>query len=104
MSQYTIRTTIQFDSWLSNLKDRNARGVIIRRIEQAENGNWGDCAPVGAGISEMRVFVGPGYRIYFARFGTILYMLLNGSDKADQHRAIKAAKLILAELQEQPHG
>ena len=104
MTQYTIRSTRQFDAWLANLKDHRARGVIIRRIEQAENGNWGDCASVGAGISEMRVFIGPGYRIYFTRIGQIVYMLLHGSNKTDQQRAIREAKRVLADLEEQAHG
>lgn len=104
MSEYTIQATRHFNEWLGNLKDRKARAVILRRIEQAGRGLWGDCEHVGAGISEMRVFVGPGYRIYFCRIGPVLFMLLNASDKTDQSRAIREAKRILADLKESQNG
>ncbi|MGY4533185.1 putative addiction module killer protein [Pseudomonas sp. TE3786] len=67
-------------------------------IGPTEQGNFGDCEPVGNGLSEMRVFVGPGYRIYFVRTGQAAYLLLWGSDKTDQPRAIKRAKEILDAL------
>lgn len=78
--------------------------MILRRIESAANGHWGDCQPVGAGISEMRVFIGPGYRIYFCRIDRVLFMLLNGSDKTDQQRAIREAKQIMIDLKERQNG
>jgi putative addiction module killer protein len=53
---------------------------------------------VGSGMSEMRVFVGPGYRVYFVRTGTTDYTMLTGSDKTDQARGIKRAKKILDSL------
>jgi len=57
----------EFDAWLANLKDKVARARITLRIRSAEHGNFGDCEPVGEGVSEMRVHVGPGYRAYFTR-------------------------------------
>ncbi len=68
------------------------------RIARAENDCFGDIESVGEGISEMRVFVGPGYRIYFVRTGLIRYLMLYGSDKTDQRRAIKRAKEIFDAL------
>lgn len=68
------------------------------RIISAEKGNFGDCAPVGDGISEMRVHFGPGYRVYFARRGKVVYLLLCGGDKSTQKRDIKRARAMLAEL------
>ncbi len=68
------------------------------RIARAENDCFGDIESVGEGISEMRVFVGPGYRIYFVRTGSIRYLMLYGSDKTDQRRAIKRAKEIFDAL------
>ncbi len=63
--------------------------------------NFGDCEPAGDGLSEMRVFVGPGYRISFVRTGITAYLMLWGSDKTDQKRGIKRAKEILDALRGQ---
>lgn len=70
----------------------------MARLDRAGNGNFGDSEPVGDGISEMRVFNGPGYRIYFVRSGIVEYLMLIGSDKTDQKRGIKRAKMILDSL------
>ena len=93
-----IDTTTEFDDWLDGLKDPIGRGAVSLRIARAENGSFGDIESVGDGVSEMRVFVGPGYRIYFVRTGSIRYLMLYGSDKTDQRRAIKRAKEILDAL------
>jgi putative addiction module killer protein len=61
----TILRTDIFDAWLSKLKDPRAKARIIKRIRSAERGNLGDCEPVGAGVSEMRIHFGPGYRECF---------------------------------------
>lgn len=55
----------EFDAWLSALKDPVGRARIIQRIRAAEAGNFGDSEPVGGGVSEMRIHVGPGYRVYY---------------------------------------
>ena len=57
----------EFNAWLLALKDKLGRARIIQRIRSAEHGNFGDCEPVGEGVSEMRVHIGPGYRVYFSR-------------------------------------
>lgn len=80
--------TAEFDVWLSNLKDK-AR--ILKRIRAAEGGNFGDCKPVGESVSEMRIHVGPGYRLYYTRIGEVIYLLLVGGDKSSQSRDIKRA-------------
>lgn len=81
----------EFDAWLADLKDKMARARIVHRIRSAEHGNLGDCEPVGEGVSEMRVHVGPGYRIYFTRRGEAVYYLLTGGDKSSQKRDIRRA-------------
>ncbi|MBF0502563.1 MAG: type II toxin-antitoxin system RelE/ParE family toxin [Candidatus Riflebacteria bacterium] len=81
----------EFDSWLSSLKDKLGRARIVHRIRSAEQGNFGDCEPVGEGVSEMRIHVGPGYRVYYTRRGEVVYLLLMGGDKTSQKRDIKRA-------------
>jgi len=87
----TIQTTEVFDSWFSNLKDRTAKARIQARIDRVEEGNFGDCQPVGEGVSEMRIHTGPGYRIYFKQVGMEIFVLLAGGNKATQQQDIKGA-------------
>ncbi len=87
----TFLRSEEFDAWLSGLKDKVGRARIALRIRSAEQGNFGDCEPVGEGVSEMRIHVGPGYRVYFTRRGEVVYMLLLGGDKSSQKRDIKRA-------------
>lgn len=94
-----VRTDI-FDAWLSKLKDPRAKARIIKRIRSAERGNLGDCKPVGAGVSEMRVHFGPGYRVYFMRIGDVVYLLLCGGTKRRQSRDIDKAKQLARLLKE----
>jgi putative addiction module killer protein len=63
----TFHRTVEFDAWLSSLKNKIGKARIIKRIRTAEAGNFGDCAPVGEGVSEMRIHVGAGYRVYYER-------------------------------------
>ena len=81
----------QFNTRLTGLKDKVGRARILQRIRSAEHGNFGDCEPVGEGVSEMRIHVGPGYRVYFTRRGEVLYLLLLGGDKSSQKRDIRRA-------------
>ena len=67
------------------------RARIIHRIRSAEHGNFGDCEPVGEGVSEMRIHFGPGYRVYHTRRGEVIYLLFLGGDKSSQKRDIKRA-------------
>jgi len=87
----TFLRSDEFDAWLSSLKDKVGRARIIHRIRSAEHGNFGDCEPVGEGVSEMRVHFGPGYRVYFTRRGIVVYLLLLGGNKSSQKRDIKRA-------------
>ncbi len=96
----TIVRTGVFDKWLSTLKDVRAKARIIKRIRSAERGNFGDCEPVCAGVSEMRIHFGPGYRVYFTRVGNTVYMLLCGGTKRGQNRDIAKANDLVRLLQE----
>jgi putative addiction module killer protein len=95
---FEVQKTDEFDKWLSGLADQNAQARIASRIEWLGLGNRGDVKPVGAGISEMRIPYGPGYRVYFKQTGKIILLLLCGGDKSSQEKDIKRAKQIAAEL------
>jgi putative addiction module killer protein len=79
-----VRQTTRFSTWLAGLRDNRARAKILKRIDRAKKGNLGDVSPVGDGVSEMRIFYGPGYRIYFVQRGLELVFLLCGGDKSTQ--------------------
>ena len=88
----TFLKSDEFDAWLSGLKDQVGKAIIAKRIRAAEAGRFGDCEPVGEGVSEMRIHYGPGYRAYYTRRGEVVYLLLLGGDKSTQKRDIKRAK------------
>lgn len=89
-----------FEEWLTGLKGANARAVIRARVARLEVGNLGDCRAVGAGIQELRIHHGPGYRLYFAEAGTSLILLLCGGSKRTQQRDIERAKQFWNEARE----
>lgn len=100
----TLYQTQTFNKWIKNLKDLKGRARILARIRSAELGHFGDCAPVGEGISEMRVHYGAGYRMYYWQEGSHIYWLLAGGDKSSQQRDIEKAKKIRQEIKDIPHG
>jgi putative addiction module killer protein len=95
----SIQTTEIFDTWFDGLKDRQARARIQARIDRAEDGNFGDCKPVGEGVSEMRIHHGAGYRVYFRQVGSEMVILLAGGDKSTQATDIKAALKLARNLE-----
>jgi len=94
----TLLTTDAFNQWLTKLRDKRALAKIKARIRRAELGNLGDVKPVGGGVSEMRVFVGKGYRLYFIERGLEIIVLLCGGDKSSQQKDIDRAKHIAQEI------
>lgn len=86
-----IRQTEIFAKWLDGLYDIRARARVLARIERLAAGNPGDVAPVGEGVSELRIDYGPGYRVYYKQFGEFLVILLAGGDKQTQTKDIKTA-------------
>ena len=93
-----IHTTAVFDEWFAALRDRHGRLRIQARIDRAQFGNLGDCEPVGEGVSEMRIHVGPGYRVYFVERGPEIVFLLAGGDKSTQATDIKTALKLVRQL------
>ncbi len=89
---YTVKTLPEFDAWLDGLKDRTTRLRLSRRLDKAQRGNLGDIKPVGSGVFEMREHFGPGWRMYYARRGDTLIVMLGGGDKGSQEADIAKAK------------
>ncbi len=88
-----------FSNWLKQLGDAQARQRIINRVQRIEQGNYGDCEPVGEGVFELRMFFGPGYRVYFGEEGNERVILLCGGDKRSQ-KDIETAKSYWKEYKE----
>jgi putative addiction module killer protein len=90
---YIIEKTPEFDKWFRKLKDRKAKAKILFRIQRIENnGNFGDCEPIGNGISELRIHYAKGYRVYIKEQKGTITLLLNGGDKSTQQKDIDNAK------------
>ncbi len=93
-----IRRTPEFREWIDNLRDIAGRARIQARIERLAAGNPGDHRNLEGGISEMRIDVGPGYRVYYTKRGDILIVLLVGGDKSTQQKDIHKARELAANL------
>ena len=96
--RYAIEQTEVFSKWHQSLRDLRARFAIARRIERAALGNLGDAKPVRESLSELRVDVGAGYRVYFTVRGAAIIFLLCGGDKSSQEADIKRALKMLKEI------
>lgn len=97
----SINRTAAFNEWLAGLKDLKVRAKVIIRMRQAAQGNFGDVKPISDGVSEMRIHFGPGYRVYYAREGRAVYLLLIGGDKSSQKRDIKTAMSMWKQIKEE---
>jgi putative addiction module killer protein len=90
--------------WLDDLEssDESSYDMIVQRLERVEEGNFGDCGPVGSGVSELRfIRTGPGYRIYFGQHNDMVILLRAGVKKT-QDADIEAAKALWTEYKK--HG
>jgi putative addiction module killer protein len=92
----SIRPLPEFSAWIDGLKDATVRGVILARIKRIECGLMGDVQPVGDGVSELRIHLGAGWRVYFTQRGAELIVLLAGGSKRTQKQNIKRAKALAA--------
>lgn len=97
---FMIKQTDEFTTWINGIKDGITRLRLGRRLEKAQAGNLGDVAPVGEGVSEMREFFGPGWRMYYVQRGPVLIVMLGGGDKSTQDHDIAAAKKLAATLED----
>ncbi len=92
-----IRQTTEFARWFASLRDERARARVLVRIRRLSLGNFGDVKSIGGGLSELRIDYGQGYRLYYARRGSNLVLLLSGGDKSGQRADIAKARIIAAE-------
>ena len=84
---------------MAGLRDARGRARIAARIDRLAHGNPGDVAPVGDGVSELRIHFGPGYRVYFKQQGPMLILLLCGGNKSTQTKDIETAGALAAPLE-----
>jgi putative addiction module killer protein len=93
---YSIRPLPEFTAWLDGLRDETVRGVIVARIKRIERGLMGDVESVGDGVSEVRIHIGAGWRLYFIKRGAQIIVLLAGGSKRTQKSDITRAKRLAA--------
>ncbi|MGN6486390.1 MAG: type II toxin-antitoxin system RelE/ParE family toxin [Devosia sp.] len=91
VDQITVLTTPEYERWRHGIKDKTTRNRIGARIIRLQVGLFGDTRSVGGGVHELKLDFGPGYRIYFARQGHLVVILLCGGDKSGQARDIATA-------------
>ncbi len=96
-----VRQTERFVRWLESLRDLRGRAKVLAKIERLFGGNPGDVKPVGAGVSELRINYGLGYRVYYLQKGAELIILLAGGDKSSQAKDIDEALLLADNLTEE---
>ncbi|PDT05894.1 type II toxin-antitoxin system RelE/ParE family toxin [Rhizobium chutanense] len=94
---FILKQTATFQKWHKKLKDGKAKAMIALRLQRLATGHAGDAAPVGEGVSELRIHYGPGYRIYYRKRGETIIVLLCGGDKSTQETDIRTAKRIAME-------
>lgn len=99
-SVFELKQTETFRKWWTKLRDERGRAVLAARLDRLAYGLAGDVKPVGAGISELRIHYGPGYRIYYQLRGRTVIVLLCGGDKDSQARDIKTARRLATEWSE----
>lgn len=95
----TIFGNSPFEDWLENLNDRKARTIIKGRLKRLKLGLLGNCESVGEGVFELKIYYGPGYRIYFGVQNQTLVLLLLGGDKSSQHQDIPKAQIYWQDYQ-----
>jgi putative addiction module killer protein len=93
-----IERTSEFAVWLDALKDFQGRARILARIDRLADGNPGQSRHLTGGVSEMKIDVGPGYRVYYTQRGNVLIILLCGGDKSTQQTDIRKAQAMVKQL------
>jgi putative addiction module killer protein len=97
---YMIKQTEIFSKWLLKLKDTKAKVTILRRLQRVQEGNFGDHKSISSEISELRITIGPGYRVYYTKRNEEIVILLIAGDKSTQTEDILKAKKMAEELKD----
>lgn len=92
--KYSLAQTDEFAGWLTQLGDVVGRARIVKRLVRLADGHTGDAKAVGDGVNELRMFFGPGYRVYFMQKDAVVILLLARGDKDGQARDIERAKAL----------
>ena len=95
-----VEQTDTFRKWLDGLEDRAGRARVLVRIDRLIGGNPGQHRQLAGGVSELKIDVGPGYRVYYALRGSTLLLLLAGGDKSTQQKDIAAATRLAQKFSE----
>lgn len=97
-----VEKTEEFREWIDNLKDRAGRARILVRVDRLIHGNPGSHRKLPGGVAELKVDVGPGYRVYYSFKGERLLLLLAGGDKSTQQKDIEKAVELNRNYEERP--
>jgi putative addiction module killer protein len=95
-----VEKTNEYRDWIDQLRDASGRARILMRVDRLIHGNPGDHRNLTEGVSELRVDVGPGYRVYFSKRGERLLILLAGGDKSSQAKDILKATRLTRDYEE----
>jgi putative addiction module killer protein len=95
---YTLKPLPSFTQWLSKLEDATVRGAVVARLKRLAHGLPGDVVPVGDGLSELRIHLGAGWRVYYVQRGEAIVVLLCGGSKKTQSKDIARAKALAKQL------
>jgi len=95
---YTLKALPEFEMWLADLPDRQVRDAVVKRLTRVELGLLGDARSVGDGVSELKIDLGAGWRVYYTRRGRQIIFLLTGGSKRTQDRDIARAKALAATI------
>ena len=95
-----VEKSDEYRDWIDGLKDLTGRARILMRVDRLIHGNPGDHRNLTSGVSELKVDVGPGYRVYYSKRGSRLLLLLIGGDKSSQDKDIAKAIRLAAQFQE----
>jgi len=95
--KYKLEQTKEFKTWINRVKDKASRARILRRLDSIEMGNFGDHKHIADGLFELRIFFGPGFRVYYMITNNIVVVILAGGNKSSQERDIAKAKKLMKE-------
>jgi len=95
-----VEQTDEYRDWVTELRDLAGRARILMRVDRLIHGNPGSHRNLTEGVSELKIDVGPGYRVYYSLRGTRLLLLLVGGDKSTQDKDIAKALALNRNFQE----